>query len=169
MRRERSKIHPAASQPRTDRTPDRQLDAYGLRGKLSDPTVCESCGALYRDGRWVWGAAPADAARTRCPACRRTDDHYPAGILTISGAFATAHDEEIRSLARHVEEREKQEHALKRIMAITPAEGGGLRIETTNAKLARGIGEALHNAYRGELDYLMSEAESVLRVSWHRD
>jgi hypothetical protein len=41
--------------------------------------------------------------RFRCPACRRTDDHYPAGILTISGAFAAAHDEEIRSLARHVE------------------------------------------------------------------
>jgi len=169
MRRERSKTHPAASQPRSDRTPDRQLDAYGLRAKLSDPTVCESCGALYREGRWVWGAAPADAARTRCPACRRSEDRYPAGILTIAGAFARAHAEEIEHLARHVEEREKREHALKRIMAIVPEEGGGLRIETTDAKLARGIGEALHHAYRGEVDYVMSEAENVLRVSWRRD
>lgn len=169
MRRERSKTHPAASQPRTDRTPDRQLDAYGLRGKLADPTVCEGCGALYRDGRWLWGAAPADAARTRCPACRRADDRYPAGIVTLSGAFASAHAEEIEHLARNVEEREKKEHALKRIMGIAPGDGGGLVIETTDAKLARGIGEALHHAYHGEVHYRMSEAENVLRVAWHRD
>jgi len=168
MRRERSKIHPAASQPRTDRTQDRQFDSYGLRGKLPDPTVCTGCGALYRDGRWVFGAAPADAHQTRCPACRRIEDDYPAGIVSISGDFAVAHAEEIQHLARNVEEREKQEHALKRIMSIE-TEGGETRIKTTNAKLARGIGEALEHAYRGEVHYRMSEAENVLRVEWKRD
>jgi NMD protein affecting ribosome stability and mRNA decay len=167
MRRQRSKIHPAATQPRTDRTPDRQLDSYGLPGKLPDPTACTSCGAIYRDGRWTFGSPPADAHRTRCPACRRIEDDYPAGVVTVSGEFAAAHAEEIRRLARNVEAREKAEHALKRIMAIE-TEGGGLRIKTTDAKLARGIGEALQHAYRGELDYRMSEAENVMRVEWKR-
>src|SRR3990172_10851496 len=150
MRRERSKIHPAASQPRTDRTQDRQFDSYGLRGKLPDPTVCTGCGALYRDGRWVFRTAPADAQQTRCPACRRIEDDYPAGIVSISGDFAVAHAEEIHHLARHLEAREKQEHALKRIMSIE-TEAGETRIKTTDAKLARGIGEASGPAYRGKL------------------
>ena len=167
MRRERSKTHPAATQPRSDRTYDRQLDAYGIRGKLPDPTACPSCGAIYRNGRWIWGSPPADAHRTRCPACRRIEDDYPAGLVTISGDFAAAHAEEIRNLIHNVEEREKQEHALKRVMAIVD-EAGQLLVKTTDAKLARGIGEALHHAYRGELDYRMSEAESVLRVEWKR-
>ena len=167
MRRRRSPTHPAAGQPRTDRTPERQLDSYGLRGKLPDPTACPACGAIYRDGRWIFGAPPADAHPTRCPACRRIEDDYPAGILRISGEFAAAHAEEIQSLARHVEEREKQEHALKRIMGIQ-REGDVLEIKTTDAKLARGIGEALQHAYHGELHYRMSEAENVLRVEWKR-
>lgn len=168
MRRDRSDTHPAARQPRADRTQTRQLDSYGLRGKLPDPTVCTGCGAIYRDGRWSFSAtAPADANRVRCPACARTADDYPAGIVSISGEFAAAHADEIRSLIRHVEEREKKEHALKRVMAIE-AEGGGLRVKTTDAKLARGIGEALHHAYHGEVDYVMTEAENVLRVDWKR-
>jgi NMD protein affecting ribosome stability and mRNA decay len=167
LRRRRSKTHPAATQPRTDRTPERQLDSYGLRGKLPDPTVCTACGAIYRDGRWIFGSPPADAHPTRCPACRRIEDDYPAGVVRISGEFAAAHGEEIRHLARNVEEREKREHALKRIMAIEQ-EGGALQIKTTDAKLARGIGEALEHAYRGELRYRMSEAENVLRVEWTR-
>jgi NMD protein affecting ribosome stability and mRNA decay len=168
MRRERSKTHPAASQPRTERTPERQLDSYGLRGKLPDPTVCTTCGALYRDGRWVFGAAPADANRTTCPACRRIEDDYPAGIVSISGGFAVAHADEIEHLARNVEKREKQEHALKRIMSIE-REAGETRIKTTDAKLARGIGEALHHAYHGAVHYRMTEAENVLRVDWKRE
>ena len=167
MRRERSKIHPAASNPRADRTQDRQLDAYGLRGKLSDPTACEVCGALYRDGRWLWGSPPADAARTRCPACRRIEDNYPAGIVSLSGAFVGAHAEEIEHLARHVEEREKKEHALKRIMALK-SEDDTIVVTVTDEHLARGIGEAVKHAYQGELDYRFSEAENVLRVEWKR-
>ena len=43
-----------------------------------------------------------------------------------------------------------------------------LVVKTTNARLARGIGEALEHAYRGELDYRFTEAENVLRVGWKR-
>lgn len=168
MRRKRSKIHPAASQPRMDHVLESlEKDVYGLRGKLPEPTVCPTCGAMYHAGRWTWGAAPADAHRTACPACRRAADHYPAGIVTAEGAFALEHADEIQGLIRNLEEREKSEHPLKRIMGLRREEGA-LVVETTDARLARGIGEALHHAYRGALDYRFSEAEAVLRVHWRR-
>ena len=168
MRRTRSKTHPAATQPRIDRVLDSMdKDVYGLKGKLGDPTACSDCGAVYRKGRWVWAAAPADAARTKCPACRRVADDYPAGIVTLSGEFAREHADEIRGLVAHVEEREKKEHPLKRIMANEQGPDA-LVVKTTNARLARGIGEALEHAYRGELDYRFTETENVLRVDWRR-
>lgn len=168
MRRTRSKTHPAASQPRVDHIlASMETDLYGQKGKLSDPTACSGCGALYRKGRWTWSAVPADAAKTKCPACRRIADDYPAGIITLSGDFAREHGDEIRGLVAHVEEREKKEHPLNRIMAIE-RDGDALVVKTTNARLARGIGEALEHAYRGELDYRFTEAENVLRVGWKR-
>ena len=169
MRRVRSKTHEAASVGRRDRQQTgREGDAYGLRGKLPDPTACPTCGAIYRAGRWTWGSPPADAQQTECPACRRTADGVPAGILTVKGEFAAAHLEEIRNLVRHVEEREKAEHALKRVMKIEEGDDGALSITTTDAKLARAIGEALHGAYRGELDYQFVESESCFRATWIR-
>lgn len=171
MRRKRSKTHPAASQPRMDRLiQEHEDDAYGLREKLPDPTACTSCGAMYRAGRWTWGAPPADSHPAVCPACRRVEDDYPAGVVVVEGEFAASHDEEIRGLVHNLEERQKQEHPLKRIMRIAePAgEGGGLEIATTDAQLARAIGDALHHAYQGDLDYHYTDAENLLRVHWQR-
>jgi NMD protein affecting ribosome stability and mRNA decay len=167
MHRKRSTSDPA-KQPRMDRVHQSdEADVYGLRGKLPDPTACSTCGALYRAGRWAWGAAPSDAHRARCPACHRIADDYPAGIVRLSGTFHGEHRAEIEGLVRHVEEREKKEHALKRVMAIRE-DGGDLVITTTDERLARGIGEAIHHAYQGELDYEFTERENVLRVQWRR-
>jgi hypothetical protein len=169
MRRERSKTHPAASVGRTDyRIKEHESDTYGLRGKLPDPTACKGCGALYRDGRWTWVAPPADAHQTLCPACRRIQDDYPAGLVVVEGEFAASHREEIRGLVRNIEEREKKEHPLKRIMRITEPEGAPMEVATTDAHLARGIGDALHHAYQGELDYHYTDVESLFRVHWRR-
>jgi hypothetical protein len=142
-----------------------EADVYGLRGKLPDPTACPDCGSTARAAGS--GRRARDAHSTACPACRRIADDYPAGIVTLSGSFHVAHREEIEGLVRHVEEREKKEHALKRVMAIRE-DGDDLVITTTNAHLARGIGEAIHHAYQGELDYVFTERENVLRVQWRR-
>jgi hypothetical protein len=168
MKRSRSKTHEAAASGRTDlRFGEHTGDAYGLRGKLPEPTACPDCGALYREGRWVWGSAPADAHRTRCPACRRIADGVPAGIVTVQGEFAAAHRAEIEGLVRNVEEREKREHALKRIIALSD-EGGSLVVTTTDARLAHAIAGALHHAYQGELESRFTEAENVFRATWSR-
>jgi hypothetical protein len=70
-------------------------------------------------------------------------------------------------LVRHEEARAKAEHPLERIMKIEDQDGGIL-ITTTDIHLARGIGEALHHAYQGELMYHYNERENLLRVVWER-
>ena len=43
-----------------------------------------------------------------------------------------------------------------------------LLVTTTDPHLARRIGEALHHAYKGELDYHYNKEEKLLRVVWRR-
>jgi hypothetical protein len=169
MRRTRSKTHPAASLPRTDRRiQEHEADSYGSKGKLPDPTACPECRALYRDGRWTWGSPPVDAHPSKCPACRRIEDRLPAGIVVVEGEFAQTHRAELEGRIRHVEERERAEHPLKRIIAIEDRDTGGFEVSTTDARLARGIGAALHAAYQGEVEYRFAEADGLTRVYWRR-
>lgn len=142
-------------------------DAYKTKKKLPEPTRCSECGALYHDGRWTWGPAPAGAHAALCPACQRIRDKFPAGYVHLKGDFAGALRDEIMHLARHREEREKADHALERIMAIQDVPDGIL-ITTTDTHLARDIGEALEGAYKGELSYHYNKAENLLRVEWRR-
>lgn len=169
MSRNRPGTQGGPSAARRDRLlAQREHDTYGLKGKLPDPTACPDCGASYQAGRWSWQPVSDDARQTRCPACRRLADDYPAGVVRIDGAFWQAHREEIEGLARNLEEREKAEHPLKRIMRMVEAEDGSLEITTTDAHLARGIGVALHDAYEGELDYRFTDGENLFRVRWTR-
>jgi NMD protein affecting ribosome stability and mRNA decay len=103
-----------------------------------------------------------------CPACQRVRDAYPAGYVTLSGRFLQDHHEEILNLARHEAQIETAEHPLHRIMQIEPHADGFL-ITTTDLHLARRIGEAVHRAYQGEMDFHYGEEGSILRVSWCRD
>ena len=144
---------------------EREHDTYKAREKLSDPTSCTDCGAVYRQGRWAWGSAPGDAQHVVCPACQRTRDRYPSAYLTLSGEFLRGHRDEILGLARNVEAREKEDHPLTRIMDVSDKPGATV-ITTTSPQLARSIGEALHAAYGGDLDYRYADP---LRVSWKRE
>ena len=168
MRRARSKIHPGASKPRESASnkPSRR-DPYTTKAKHAEPSVCGHCGLSYRAGRWVRGRGASQARRVTCPACQRVEDRYPAGMVKLSGAYLRAHRDEIEHLIRHVEQREQRNHPLKRVMDLR-ATRAGLEVTTTDAKLARAIGVALRRAHHGELDYVFSEVESVMRVSWAR-
>ena len=149
---------------------ERVHDPYKTRLKLHDPTVCTECGALFHQGRWQWPSnpPPADAEREKCQACHRIHDEYPAGWVTLSGDFVATHKDEIVHLIRHNEEREKAEHPLHRIMGIDE-ENGKLVVTTTDIHLPRRIGEALHHAYHGKLDFHYEREEYRLRVHWTRD
>jgi hypothetical protein len=142
-------------------------DAYKSRRKLPEPARCKDCGAVWRRGRWSWGAAPAGAHGARCPACRRIRDRLPAGYVSLAGEFFEAHRDEVLRRVRRCETAEKRGHPLERIMGIA-AEGEGLLVTTTGAHLAHRIGDALRRAYKGELDARYLKADNLLRVTWRR-
>lgn len=112
--------------------------------------------------------APTDAHAELCPACHRIEDHCPAGFLEISGDFFAHHADEILQLVQHIEDREKLEHPMKRIIDITEEVDGKVNITFTDPHLARNVGEALKSAYKGDLDYHYQKDEFLLRVRWSR-
>lgn len=142
-------------------------DSYKMGAKLPEPARCGDCGAVWHRGRWTWAAPPAKAALTRCPACKRIRDRFPAGFVSLKGPFLDAHRDEIVARVRHCEAAERPDHPLQRIMNIVPA-AGGLLVTTTDAHLARGIGEALRKAYRGRMEFRYNKADNLLRVTWTR-
>ncbi len=144
------------------------IDPYRQTRKLSEPSYCGQCGAVYRAGRWKWGPQPEGAQEVLCQACHRINDKYPAGVVTLTGSSALTHSEEITRLVRHQEESEKQEHPLNRIINIEQT-AEGLAINTTDIHLPARIGKAIQRAFRGELEEHFDESGYFARVKWHRD
>jgi hypothetical protein len=124
-------------------------DPYKSRDKLTEPTVCPQCSAVFANGRRQWmDKRPEIATEMICSACHRISDGYPAGEVTLDGAFLRAHREEILALARNVAAAEKRQHALQRIIAVSEADDRMI-ITTTDVHLPRRIGHAIVDAYKG--------------------
>lgn len=146
---------------------EREHDAYRADHKLPEPSVCRQCRASYHAGRWQWTVAPAGAQETLCPACRRTNDDFPAGYVAIEGAYFGEHRDELMRLIEHRAERARAEHPMQRIIAVQD-QPDGLLVTTTDTHLARGIAEGLHHAHQGDLSLRYEEGQTLLRARWKR-
>lgn len=71
------------------------------------------CGGLSQ-GRWRWLPKPEAAHSEMCSACHRIHDRYPAGYVKLEGQFLAQHRDELMSIVRDVEQREKPEHPPQR-------------------------------------------------------
>lgn len=161
-----SALPPGFHPVRHDRLLQEQVhDSYRSRGKLPEPTVCPECKAVFHQGHWQWRAWPAQAHQTLCPACLRIKDDYPAGYLSLSGPFFMGHRTEIMRLVSHEAQRAYQTHPLQRIMKAENT-SASTQITTTDIHLARALGEAIHDAYQGRLDYHYNPEQALLRVTW---
>lgn len=149
---------------------ERVHDPYKTRLKLSDPTVCPQCNAVYRGDRWTWEKLMPDEHPHEevCQACHRINDKYPAGEVRLRGGFVQSHRDEIINLARNTQTAETEEHPLHRIIGISE-DGGTVLITTTDIHLPRRIGQALYNAWEGELDFHYDAEGYFIRVDWSRD
>ncbi len=148
---------------------ERVHDTYKLRGKLSEPTRCPQCRAVYHNGRWKWAAqSDADTSEQLCTACHRTNDNYPAGELTLLGGFVKKHKDEIIGLAHNIETTEKSEHPMNRIIAVR-SQDDSLLITTTDVHLPRRIAKAIQEAYDGELDIHFDNEGYFVSIVWRRD
>lgn len=146
---------------------EHRIDPYQARWKPKEPTACPQCGAVYHKGRWQWLALPDGAHEELCSACHRIHDGMPAGYVTLTGEFLREHKDELLHLVRNEGEREGEEHPMARIMGVQELETG-IEVTTTDIHLARRIGEALHHAYQGKLEFHYNEKEYLLRVHWER-
>ena len=149
---------------------DRQIeearhDPYRERGKPREPSVCPTCGLVFHAGRWQRLGRPSEARHHTCPACLRTQEGYPAGLVTLAGGHAAAHREALLKLARREEAIENAEHPLQRIMAIR-VEGDQTMISTTDPHLAQRIGSAIAHAFGGKLEVDYPDDEYMVRVAW---
>lgn len=147
--------------------PETGHDTYRMEKKYQEPTICRHCGSLFTKGRWTWDDLPEQAHEANCPACKRIQDQYPAGLLTLSGTFLHAHENELLNMVRNISKMEVSAHPLERLMNIRHKDGE-LNISTTGIHLARRLGDALQRAYQGELNYSY-EGDNLLRISWNRD
>lgn len=150
------------------RTP-RSLDAYQDKSGVKGIAYC-ACGAVFRNKRWV--QETSDAARQAgqnivCPACHRMNDLNPAGIISLSGDFYAAHEDEINNLVNNTAQNSAAKNPLGRVMNISKAQGG-VTITTTDVKLAQKIGRVVYKAHGGELHYTWSHAGPPVRVTWSR-
>ena len=143
-------------------------DPYRTTAKPPEGTRCPTCKASFHAGRWTWNAAEKNALELMCPACHRIADRFPAGCITMKGAFVTEHRDEIIKLIETHEKKEKAAKPLQRLMAIEAKRDGSTEVTTTDSLLARGIAEALHEAYKGDLKLRYSRDENLLRATWKR-
>jgi len=147
-------------------------DPYYEAKKYPDGVVCPICHAIYLDGRWVW---PTEEKKVElsgdeyiCPACRRTLNKYPAGVVFLTGNYLTTHKEEILNIINNLIEEESQRSPLKRVINMEE-DKKGITINLTDDHLARRIGEAIGRACKGELELKYTEDARFIRVYWHRD
>ncbi len=144
-------------------------DPYFMREKFKEPSVCRKCGVVFQDGIFEWvKRPPADAEEITCPACRRIEDDYEGGIVHLEGDFLRQHKQEIRNLVENTEDRESRYRPLERILEWQETDDT-FTIRTTYEHLARRIGEAVHSAFKGEMDLKYPGEEKYVRVQWRRD
>ena len=150
-------------------------DPYLMDMPPDEVAICRECHAVYANGLWKLeeqAKKDLDNAKkttdTLCPACKKTRDRMPGGIVTLSGGFLDQHEDEIVGLINHENEGAMSINPLERIMD-TERRDSEITILTTNEKLAQRIGRAVHKAYGGEVEYKWSKGTKLARVNWHRD
>lgn len=148
---------------------EKRHDTYLPTRRYASPSLCGTCGLVYVDGRWIRDDEHEYSGQSQtCPACLRTADNYPAGVVELAGSFVRDHASELLSLARAEEAAESAEHPLERLMTIVH-KGRRIQLETTGTHLPRRIGNAVRRAYEGDLNIEQPEGEHFVRVHWSRD
>lgn len=158
---------------RVDREAGRHRPARGV----SEPRVCEDCGAVYANRRWTAADSAVGMERdkerpaqmTICPACKQKSSGEPRGFVSLNGAFLSAHLDEIKQLLRNEAERAAEDNPLARILEWTNGEAQKLTVSTTTEHLAQRLGHALEKAFGGKTQYDFSHENKLARVRWQRD
>lgn len=167
----------------TKRGPYFRLDS-GLSGddpyrddlSLPEPAICSGCQAIWKKGKWSLDETLRKETlrfekphQVLCPACRRAQDGYPAGVIYLRGDFLLAHKDQILNTIKNQEAASLAKNPLDRIIKIEDLGGEGVIIETTSEQLATKLGRAVEKACGGDLKIQFSRQEKLVRVYWSRE
>jgi NMD protein affecting ribosome stability and mRNA decay len=157
---------------------------FGHAGRQEDPylpeagqeaAACSQCHALYQGKRWFFDEklferlSGTDKVReVLCPTCRKINEHYAEGFLTLSGGFFAEHQGEIVKLLESEASRVGARSVMDRIIRMEREGEDKLVVETTTDKLAQRLGRAVHRAYKGDLNFHWGEVDRFVRVYWSR-
>ena len=140
-----------------------------------EAAVCQECHALYQEKRWFFDEKLYDklagAGKVRqvvCPTCRKIQDHYVEGYLTLSGEFLVEHKAEIINVLEKEAAKVGSHSVVDRIIQMVPEGDDKLVVETTTEKMAEHLGRMLRRDYKGDLNFRWSEMDKFVRVYWTR-
>jgi hypothetical protein len=141
----------------------KEHDTYKAKAKPSGAMVCDTCSVVFHGGRWFWGSPPlTDEHGGLCPACKRIRDRYPAGTIRLDASFLEHRKEVLRMIAR-VEEVEKEEHPLERLMGVEESDDG-ITLTTTGIHLARRITNKLERRFHKQARIRYPEEQNLIFV-----
>jgi hypothetical protein len=156
-----------AAPPQTFPFMQHEHGAYRGDAQVPEGAMCPACHASVHDGHWEWLEAGPGAVQVRCPACRRIDDDFPAGFVTIEGDFFERHRVELMHLVQTRANQAAAGHPLRRLMRSSDTPEGVL-LTTTDTHLARQIGAELRDTYGGTVNFSYESDQEMLRVYWAR-
>jgi hypothetical protein len=148
-----------------------ERDMYLPRLDPKGVIQCSGCGAFHHRRYWTLTPPPGLSSQMHshpvfCPACRKIQDNFPGGELTLRGVEAE-NRQEIARILRNEELRARQKNPLERIMRMDAA-NGGWRVETTTEKLAQRLGRSIKKARGGKLTYKWGHNNKFVRVVWEK-
>ena len=141
-------------------------------GPLREPTVCERCGAVYRGKTWRAGerslrTSIVGVAWAICPACRQVAEGEYYGRVMLKGAYALAHESDLRRRIAKVAARARYTQPERRIVSIERTDEA-IEVLTTSQKLAHRIVRSIQRAYRGDAEFKWTEPGGELYAVWER-
>lgn len=159
------------AQNRSMTTTGKATPAERSFGRPAEPTVCESCGAVFRNRRWRRGPGAALNHRTlagarweSCPGCTQAKRGEYLGRVVVSGAESAKDVADIRRRIGNVGARAEWTQPERRIVSIERIPDG-LEVLTTSQKLAHRIVHELKKTFGGRASYRWSDDGSLF-ATW---
>jgi len=148
-----------------------EKDMYLPRWDPKGVIQCSGCGAFHYRRHWALTLPAGLSSQVQkhlalCPACRKIQDRFPNGELTLRGIDA-GNRQEIARILRNEESRAREKNPLERIMRMDAA-NGGWRVETTTEKLAQRLGRSIKKARGGKLVYKWGHNRKFVRIVWEK-
>ncbi len=139
--------------------------------RLTEPTMCERCGAVYLHKTWRRGrrrlafTPPVGVKWSVCPACRQVAAGEAYGRVILRGAGVAQTEEAVRLRVVHVAERATYTQPERRLVGFEKR-GGAWDVFTTSQKLAHRIARELQKAFGGRVRYAWDEHDGSLVATW---